>query len=107
MRLTWVGVGIIAIGTLTPAAQLPDAPGLDKFYHAVGFFALCLPLALSQTVKMWKLAAWTLAFGGAIEFVQPYINRSGEWADVIADGIGIALAIGLGLARIKLMKTRS
>ncbi len=107
MRLTWAFALAIAIGTLTPAAQLPDAPGSDKLHHIIGFFALCLPLALSQTVKMWKLAAWTLAFGGAIEFIQPYINRSGEWADVIADGIGIALAIGLGLARIELVKTRS
>jgi VanZ family protein len=107
MRLTWVGVGIIAIGILTPAAQLPEAPGSDKLHHIIGFFALCLPLALSQTIKMWKLAAWTLAFGGAIELMQPYINRSGEWADVLADGIGIALAIGLGLARMKLVKTRS
>lgn len=107
MRLTWLCAGAIAVGTLTPAPQLPDAPGSDKLHHIIGFCALCLPLALSQTVAMWKWVGSALVYGAAIEVIQPHINRSGEWADLIADAIGIGIAIGLGLAHAKLAQANA
>ena len=38
-------------------------------------------------------------FGIFIEIAQPYMNRSGEVGDVLADACGIALgcAVGVGL----------
>ena len=37
-----------------------------------------------------------LILGGAIELIQPYMNRSGEMEDFWADAIGAGLGILLG-----------
>jgi VanZ family protein len=34
------------------------------------------------------VALATLAYGGAIEIVQPITGRAAEWADLLADGAG-------------------
>ena len=88
----------IALGTLMPAPQLPELPGNDKAIHLLAFVLLTLPLSLRPWVKGWKLGLGCLAFGAAIEIIQPFVNRSGEWLDLGADAVGIM--IGLATAQI-------
>ena len=88
----------IALGTLMPAPQLPELPGNDKAIHLLAFVLLTLPLSLRPWVKGWKLGLGCLAFGAAIEIIQPFVNRSGEWLDLGADAMGIM--IGLATAQI-------
>ena len=96
-----------AIGwfTLTP----PDPPGsplplTDKQLHALAFGILVLPVALSRPRALLWLAPLALAYGAAIELIQPSVGRTGEWTDLWADGVGIAVACGLGLLRSRFGK---
>jgi hypothetical protein len=56
------------------------------------------PTALRKP-KNWKLISlFFIAYSGAIEILQPYVNRYGEWLDMAANTTGIAC--GLLLAQL-------
>jgi VanZ family protein len=82
---------IISIATLSlwPAAYLPDAPGTDKLHHFIAYAALMLPTALKQTKYILIITIGFLAFSGAIELIQPFVNRYGEWLDMAANTMGL------------------
>ena len=44
------------------------------------------------------IAIAALGYGGFIEFVQPYVNRYGEFNDFVADGVGVC--VGIAVARL-------
>jgi len=75
-----------------PGADL----GWDKLNHATAFGTLMVFAAWSWP-RQWRLApAALLAYGGFVEIVQTFIpGRDGEWADLLADGVGIALGVAL------------
>jgi len=86
---------LIAIATLSlwPAADLPNVPGTDKTHHFIAYMLLMLPVALRKP-KYWMLmAVGFIIFSGAIELIQPYVNRYGEWLDLAANSFGILLGI--------------
>lgn len=94
-----------AIGwfTLTP----PGPPGgplplTDKQLHALAFGLLVMPVALTRPRALVWLAPVALLYGASIELIQPSVGRTGEWADLLADALGIALVCGLGLLRSRL-----
>lgn len=92
--LTAVFACVIAYGTLSPPG--PPGPPLlltDKQMHALAFFALVLPLGWVRPRWALGIASVALIFGGAIELVQPQVGRSGEWADLWADALGIVLGL--------------
>ena len=93
---------LLVIGlTLSPAAYLPpQAFSLwDKAEHALAFAALMTLGALAYPQRVGLLAASLLAFGGAIELAQAATGwRSGDWADWLADAVG--LIAGLALATL-------
>ena len=79
----------IAFFSLWPLEQLPAFPGTDKTHHVIAYAMLMLPTALFRP-KNWVLyGGLFIAFSGAIELIQPYINRYGEWADMIANTVGV------------------
>lgn len=39
----------------------------------------------------------SLLFGGAIEVIQPFVGRSGKFADFTADAFGALIGVGVGL----------
>ena len=88
---------LIGVLTMMPAPALPQVAGSDKLHHMLAFMALALPTAVLR--PRWSpLVALILAiYGGLIELVQPYVDRSRDFADWQADLIGIALGTGLGL----------
>lgn len=91
---------LVSIATLSlwPVAHLPKVPGTDKTHHFIAYAALMLPTALRQP-KHWLVITFAfLAFSGAIELIQPYVNRYGEWLDMAANAFG--LVCGFMLARI-------
>jgi VanZ family protein len=83
----------IAIGTLLPNTQLPDTQTSDKAIHLIAFALLTLPLSFAGTVDKVRLVMMSLFFGAAIELIQPYVGRSGEWLDFGADAAGAALGV--------------
>ncbi|GAW32989.1 vanZ like family protein [Roseovarius sp. A-2] len=79
----------IAALTLMPVPPGPDGVSwMDKLAHFLAFGALAVPLAWRHPVHWRAVALVALAYGGAIEIVQPYVGRSAEWADLLADGLG-------------------
>ena len=91
---------LTAIATLSlwPAEHLPQVPGSDKTHHFISYGALMFPLALRKP-KHWLWIALAFAsFSGAIELIQPYVNRYGEWLDMLANVTG--LLCGFLLAKL-------
>ena len=94
----------IGLATLTPVETLPNVSGSDKLYHLISFAILILPIAIIRPNAMWIILSLSIAYGGAIEALQPLVNRNFELADLIADACGAVLGI-LG-GKLLLSKTR-
>ncbi len=93
VALTLVIAIIIAITTLDPSDDGPPLPISDKILHAIAFGSLALPLIWQKLRNAIWMAPVALAYGGAIEIIQPHFGRSAEWADLFADATGILVAI--------------
>ncbi len=89
LHLTLLLLVSIATLSLWPVAYLPDVPGTDKTHHFIAYAALMFPTALKQPKYIFVIAAGFIAFSGAIELIQPYVNRYGEWLDLAANTVGI------------------
>lgn len=90
----WISVTLIlmtAIASLSlwPVAHLPDVPGTDKTHHFIAYASLILPTALQRPKNYLLLVLAFVAFSGMIELVQPYVNRYGEWLDMLANTLGL------------------
>ncbi|MCB1358432.1 MAG: VanZ family protein [Maritimibacter sp.] len=103
VRTLWLGSTVIIAVLIAVLTLMPDAPmprnqiHLDKLAHMAAFFGLVFP-----TAALWpRVTAWigllAVLYGGAIEIIQPYTGRSAEWADLLADGIGVGLGIVFGM----------
>lgn len=112
-RPLWRAVLGALLVAITYLALVPDPPrgastGWDKSNHALAFASLAFASvwALWPRPRQWgRLMAALLAYGGAIEIAQTFLPpRSGEWPDLVADGVGVALglmiaSVVIGLAR--------
>ena len=60
---------------------------------------LVLPMRFAKPHQFLKYAVYGIMFGIFIELAQPFVNRSSEVGDVLADTFEIALgcAVGVGL----------
>ena len=83
----------IGLATLTPVETLPDVSGSDKLYHLISFAILTLPIAVIRQKAMWVILSLSIAYGGAIELLQPLVNRNCEMADFLADTVGAILGV--------------
>lgn len=88
---------VIAWGSLTPGSELPETLPWDKASHFIGYAGLA-GLAGLAGVRLPLAFLVALLLGIAIEFAQlPVSGRSGgDWADILANGLGAASA-ALGL----------
>ena len=97
----------IAIGTLSPpstgGAGLPLS---DKQLHFIAFCLLVLPLLLVRPRHAIWLAPAAIAYGGAIEIIQPLVGRSADWADFLADMAGVVAGVAMAGARHRLRLAR-
>lgn len=94
IREYWLSITLLlltAIATLSlwPVAQLPDVPGTDKTHHFIAYAALIFPTVLRKPQYYLFIVIGFLAFSGAIELIQPYVNRYGEWLDMGANALGL------------------
>jgi hypothetical protein len=82
-----------SVAMLWPLEAPPPAPeGSDKLVHFIAF-----PLARTGRLGLVTVFIGASAFGGLIELIQPYFNRSADMGDWVADTIGVAIGIGCGL----------
>lgn len=94
IREYWLNITLLlltAIATLSlwPAEHLPDVPGTDKTHHFIAYAALIFPTVLRKPQYYLFIVIGFLAFSGAIELIQPYVNRYGEWLDMGANALGL------------------
>ena len=89
LQLTVLLLVSIATSSLWPAAYLPEVPGTDKIHHFIAYAALMLPTALRKPKYIIAISVAFIVFSGAIELIQPYVNRYGEWLDMAANTIGV------------------
>ncbi len=94
IRNYWITVSlftltIITILSLYPLESLPSVPGSDKTHHFIAYGALKFPTALRKP-KYWQfIGLFFICWSGAIELLQPFVNRYGEWLDMAANTTGI------------------
>ena len=89
---------LITILSLWPLEQLPPVPGNDKTHHFIAYGVLMLPMALKKP-NYWSMGGLVVLFicwSGAIELLQPYVNRYGEWQDLTANIMGLVFGLLLG-----------
>jgi VanZ family protein len=89
---------LITILSLRPLATLPPVPGTDKTHHFIAYATLMLPLALSKPKNWVFIVLLFIACSGAIELIQPYVNRYCEFKDLLANIAG--LICGLIIAEV-------
>jgi VanZ family protein len=99
-------VCVIAYGCLLrkPLYTFPPIENGDKWVHWLAFMALTLVLLWDSNkakLKSWKM--WILAilfpaiYGGFIEILQEryFYPRTGDWADWLADCIGVLMGVAI------------
>lgn len=99
---------VITYGCLLrkPIYSLPNIEHGDKWVHWIAFMLLTLVLLWDSKkidLKQWKI--WSIAilfpalYGGLIEILQQlfFYPRTGEWTDWLADCVGIAMGVIIGL----------
>lgn len=96
--LTLILAVVISVLTLFPISlPEPVSSGPDKIHHFIAFGGLMLPASVLYPRLLFWLIPCALIFGGLIEVIQPFVNRSGEWADFVADGVGVVAGTTVGL----------
>jgi VanZ family protein len=96
---------LIGLATLTPVEELPAVSGSDKLYHLISFAMLTLPIAVIRPKAGWVMFILSVGYGGAIEVLQPLVDRNCELADFLADVGGVALGMTVSKAFVRLSPT--
>ena len=95
----WLAFAAITVIALLPGpAAPPRLLGTDKIEHAIAFAVLSLLAGFGwRGLPLWFVALGLIAHGTLIELVQgsPILQRTTSFADIAADGVGIALGLGL------------
>ncbi len=106
----WFTLTICVLLTITtlslwPLDHLPSAPGSDKTHHLIAYAALAFPAALRKPNRWMWMAVFFIFYSGLIELVQPYVNRYGEWLDMLANTAGVVCGVALAVV-IKIFSKR-
>ncbi|MGI9216689.1 MAG: VanZ family protein [Hydrogenophaga sp.] len=90
----WLALLVLTTLSLMPTGMLPPQVFSlwDKAQHAIGFGGLTLLGLLAFPNRRMLLPLLLLAHGGLIEVAQAATGwRHGEWLDLLADAVGIAV----------------
>ncbi len=101
-------VWFLSLTTVIPETPMDDVPFIDKWTHFVMYGGTCAVMWFEYLRHHDRLVGWKLwlfaiigpvLMGGLIELLQKYATttRSGEWADFLADSIGVFIGAGIGL----------
>lgn len=102
---------LLLLGTLwlslVPVEHIPSAFNFwDKAQHALGFAALALTGLLGYPRHNRRLVLGLIILGVGIEYAQHLTGwRQGDWADWLADCVGVA--IGSALWTVMALKAKA
>jgi len=103
---------IAAVGylALTPTPPPSIDLGWDKLNHLLAFSTLAFSASLSCPASRrlrYVLFFMLFAYGGLIEVLQQFVpGRAGEWADLFADSVGIALGAVMAAGLVRTFSSR-
>lgn len=94
----WLAITLLILLAITllslwPASGLPTVPGTDKTHHFIAYAGLMFPVALRQPKYWIFIGIFFIGWSGAIELIQPYVNRYGEWLDMLANSSGLLCGV--------------
>jgi len=95
LALSLLLLSVITMLSLWPVPYLPDVPGTDKTHHFIAYGTLMLPAALARPKHWLWIGLGFIACSGVIELIQPYVNRYGEWLDLLANAAGVGCGIAV------------
>lgn len=99
----FLAVVILIFALAPPGLQISGGIN-DKILHFTAFATLVLPCAIFLARYLVLIVPLALAFGGAIELLQPGFGREASGADFLADVCGVAAGAIVGLALRALIK---
>ena len=91
---------VITVLSLWPLEELPPVPGSDKTHHLIAYAMLMFPTTLRKPNYWPAIGLFFIGWSGAIELLQPYVNRYGEFQDLAANITGLVC----GFAAAQLIK---
>lgn len=92
---------VVAIGwlALSPRPPAVFSTGWDKGNHLLAFATLAVAASFGSVAaarRRLAIALWLLGYGALIEVLQHWVpGRSSEFADLVADAVGIAFGLWL------------
>jgi VanZ family protein len=110
MARWWRAALALLLCTITGLALMPAPPpqanlGWDKLNHLAAFATLAVVAVLGRVGPYARVGGVLLAYGALIEVLQSFTpTRSAEWADLLADSVGIALGLLLVATWLRLAR---
>jgi VanZ family protein len=88
-------LGVLALSLMPLSTQLPTT-GWDKTNHLLAFSVLAILGNQAYRGRTVTVLLGLLAYGGLIEILQSFTpDRMAEWADLLADSVGLAVGLAL------------
>lgn len=92
----WICIPAVLVLSVMPPAHHMPTTGWDKTNHLLIFAVLALLGCRAYPERSALVLALLLAYGGLIELLQSLTpDRFAELADLLADGIGLCLDLGV------------
>lgn len=116
--LTTIATLCILVLSLVPIPEMPEmetVPLVDKWVHFLMYGGLLVAVWLDWFWKKCKPTVWKsvvaivfgIVLGGVIELIQPYVMRSCEVLDFVADAIGTVLGCLVGWLTFVILSRRA
>lgn len=104
----WTTVAVVVVLSLLPTQHLPEAVFdiWDKAQHAFGFAVLTFLGFWAYPRRVRRVLVGMLLLGALIELAQDATGwRHGDWMDLLADAVGVAVGTMLWLSARRFSKT--
>ena len=76
--------------SVTPTSAMQNT---DKYLHTAAYFFLSFSASVRKPTNYILIFIYFIFFGIVIELIQPYFNRYFELLDILANSLGVFLAI--------------
>lgn len=102
LEVYWLYLTVLILLAVTVLSLMPDnnivVPGnMDKVKHFIAYASVIFFVALKNPKYLWLFVVVFIGWGGAIELIQPYVKRTADWLDVLANTGGLVLGVVFGL----------
>lgn len=89
-------IGSLIVSLLPHPEHLVPSTGWDKANHSIAFFVLALLGLNAFRGALWRVVVGLSAYGALMELLQGMTTwRAAEWLDLVADLVGILIAVGV------------